>query len=57
MVVLSFSVIVVNCLVREGQANYLEDVLLVGTYFIVAMPFYVHSGDAQVLAGKVDSYQ
>ncbi|OKL58540.1 hypothetical protein UA08_06273 [Talaromyces atroroseus] len=49
-VVLSFSVVVVNCLVREGRANYLEGILLVGTYVIVGIAFYVHPEDVPVLA-------
>ncbi|KAH8699196.1 putative vacuolar calcium ion transporter [Talaromyces proteolyticus] len=56
-VVLSFSVIVVNCLVREGQANYLEGILLMGTYVIVGIAFYVHPQDSEVLIEGISGYQ
>ncbi|KAF4625528.1 hypothetical protein G7Y89_g12636 [Cudoniella acicularis] len=40
--VLSMAVIVVNCLIRDGRSNYFEGFLLVSTYFIIAIAFYVH---------------
>ncbi|KAI9654613.1 MAG: hypothetical protein M1829_000899 [Trizodia sp. TS-e1964] len=40
--VLCMSVIVVNCLVRDGRSNFFEGFLLLATYFIVAIAFYVH---------------
>lgn len=54
-IVLSFSVIVVNCLIRDGRANYLEGLLLIGTYVIVAVAFYVHPEDAQVLTQGIET--
>lgn len=43
--VLTMSVLVVNCLVRNGQTNYFSGILLIGTYVIVAIAFYVHPDD------------
>ncbi|OGE52792.1 hypothetical protein PENARI_c009G11410 [Penicillium arizonense] len=41
-VVFFLSVIVMDCLIRGGRSNYYEGCLLVGTYFIIAIAFYVH---------------
>ncbi|KAL1964513.1 hypothetical protein VTN77DRAFT_6939 [Rasamsonia byssochlamydoides] len=40
--VFSLAVVVVNCLVQNGQTNYFEGFLLIGTYIIIAIAFYVH---------------
>ncbi|KAF8860897.1 Calcium/proton exchanger [Acephala macrosclerotiorum] len=48
--VLSMSVIVVNCLVRDGRTNYFEGFLLLGTYLIIAIAFYVHPDVVDTLA-------
>ncbi|KOS39638.1 hypothetical protein ACN38_g9516 [Penicillium nordicum] len=41
-VVFFISVIVMDCLIRGGRSNYYEGSLLVGTYLIIAIAFYVH---------------
>ncbi|KAK6500084.1 hypothetical protein TWF481_010441 [Arthrobotrys musiformis] len=41
-VVLAMSAVVVHCLVREGRSNYFEGFLLLGTYAIIAIAFYIH---------------
>ncbi|KAJ5952614.1 uncharacterized protein N7479_011027 [Penicillium vulpinum] len=41
-VVFFLSVIVMDCLIRGGRSNYYEGILLVGTYLIIAIAFYVH---------------
>ncbi|OQE94363.1 hypothetical protein PENNAL_c0004G04115 [Penicillium nalgiovense] len=41
-VVFFLSVIIVDCLIRGGRSNYYEGLLLVGTYLIIAIAFYVH---------------
>ncbi|KAJ5367255.1 hypothetical protein N7541_001196 [Penicillium brevicompactum] len=41
-VVFFLSVIVMDCLIRGGRSNYYEGSLLVGTYLIIAIAFYVH---------------
>ncbi|PMD33442.1 Calcium/proton exchanger [Hyaloscypha variabilis F] len=41
-VVLAMSVIVVSCLARDGRSNWFEGFLLLGTYFIIAIAFFVH---------------
>ncbi|KAB8256553.1 plasma membrane calcium-transporting ATPase [Aspergillus pseudonomiae] len=38
----SLAVVVMNCLTREGKSNYFEGLLLIGTYLIIAIAFYVH---------------
>ncbi|PMD14428.1 calcium/proton exchanger [Hyaloscypha hepaticicola] len=48
--VLAMSVIVVNCLVRDGRSNYFEGFLLLGTYLIVAIAFYVKKDPQEILA-------
>ncbi|KAN0086946.1 Sodium/calcium exchanger domain containing protein [Elaphomyces granulatus] len=42
LAVFSLAVIVVNCLIRDGRTNYFEGILLIGTYTIIAIGFYVH---------------
>ncbi|PHH91114.1 hypothetical protein CDD83_1595 [Cordyceps sp. RAO-2017] len=44
--VMTVSTLVVNCLVRDGETNYFEGVLLVATYFIIAIAFFVHPDTA-----------
>ncbi|KAJ5178251.1 uncharacterized protein N7500_000950 [Penicillium coprophilum] len=41
-VVFFLSVIVMDSLIRGGRSNYYEGSLLVGTYLIIAIAFYVH---------------
>ncbi|KAJ5782642.1 hypothetical protein N7457_004416 [Penicillium paradoxum] len=41
-VVFFLSVIVMDCLIRGGRSNYYEGSLLVGTYLIIAIAFFVH---------------
>ncbi|KAG1520270.1 hypothetical protein G6F52_007823 [Rhizopus delemar] len=41
-IVLFSSVLVVNYLIADGKSNWLEGVLLLATYAIVAMSFYYH---------------
>ncbi|KGO75513.1 Sodium/calcium exchanger membrane region [Penicillium italicum] len=41
-VVFFISVIVMDCLIRGGRSNYYEGSLLIGTYLIIAIAFYVH---------------
>ncbi|EKV05766.1 hypothetical protein PDIG_71950 [Penicillium digitatum PHI26] len=41
-VVFFISVIIMDCLIRGGRSNYYEGSLLVGTYLIIAIAFYVH---------------
>ncbi|OBT65324.1 hypothetical protein VE03_04609 [Pseudogymnoascus sp. 23342-1-I1] len=40
-IALTMSVLIVNCLVRDGQTNYFEGVLLIGTYVVIAIAFFV----------------
>jgi len=44
-IVLTMSTLVVNCLVRDGATNYFEGLLLIGTYLIIAIAFFVHPDD------------
>lgn len=41
-VVFFLSVIVMDCLIRGGRSNYYEGFLLIGTYLIIAIAFYIH---------------
>ncbi|MCJ1393236.1 hypothetical protein MMC18_006108 [Xylographa bjoerkii] len=41
-VVFFLSVLVVNYLIQDGKSNYLEGAMLVGTYVIIALAFYVY---------------
>lgn len=43
--VLSLAVLVVNYLVQDGRTNYFAGALLIGTYTIIAVAFYVHPGN------------
>ncbi|KAJ5102010.1 hypothetical protein NUU61_004232 [Penicillium alfredii] len=45
-VVFFLSVIVMDCLIRGGRSNYYEGSLLIGTYLIIAIAFYVHPDSA-----------
>ncbi|OCL09813.1 vacuolar calcium ion transporter [Glonium stellatum] len=36
------AVILVNCLIQGGRTNYFEGAMLIGTYLIIAIAFYVH---------------
>ncbi|KAE8352706.1 plasma membrane calcium-transporting ATPase [Aspergillus coremiiformis] len=38
----SLAVVMMNCLIRAGKTNYFEGLLLIGTYLIIAIAFYVH---------------
>ncbi|KAJ6129296.1 hypothetical protein N7512_002076 [Penicillium capsulatum] len=52
-VVFFLSVIVMDCLIRGGRSNYFEGSLLIGTYLIIAIAFYIHpdAGDSVTTAG------
>ncbi|MCJ1410420.1 hypothetical protein MMC19_004505 [Ptychographa xylographoides] len=41
-VVFFLSVLVVNYLIQDGKSNYLEGAMLIGTYIIIALAFYVY---------------
>ncbi|MCJ1317577.1 hypothetical protein MMC15_002902 [Xylographa vitiligo] len=45
-VVFFLSVLVVNYLIQDGKSNYLEGAMLVGTYIIIALAFYVYPDEA-----------
>jgi len=45
-VVFFLSVLVVNYLIQDGKSNYLEGAMLVGTYVIIALAFYVYPDEA-----------
>ncbi|QIW99420.1 hypothetical protein AMS68_004938 [Peltaster fructicola] len=45
-VVFFLSVLVVNYLIQDGKSNYLEGAMCLGTYFIIALAFYVYPDDA-----------
>ncbi|KAF9585169.1 hypothetical protein BGW38_003607 [Lunasporangiospora selenospora] len=40
--VMFVSVLIVNYLIQDGESNWLEGVMLLGTYFIIGIAFYVH---------------
>ncbi|KAM3552698.1 hypothetical protein MY1884_007068 [Beauveria asiatica] len=44
-IVLTMSTLVVSCLVRGGKTNYFEGMLLVATYTIIGVAFFVHPDD------------
>ncbi|EHK25901.1 uncharacterized protein TRIVIDRAFT_84930 [Trichoderma virens Gv29-8] len=46
-IVITMSTLVVNYLVRDGETNYFEGLLLVATYFIIAIAFFVHPDEVQ----------
>ncbi|EXU96196.1 calcium/proton exchangerprotein [Metarhizium robertsii] len=41
-IVLTMSTLVVNCIVHDGSTNYFEGLLLVSTYVIIGIAFFVH---------------
>ncbi|MCJ1225892.1 hypothetical protein MMC12_002541 [Toensbergia leucococca] len=45
-VVFFLSVLVVNYLIQDGKSNYLEGAMLLGTYIIIALAFYVYPDNA-----------
>ncbi|KAL9121522.1 MAG: hypothetical protein Q9187_001918 [Circinaria calcarea] len=45
-VVFFLSVLVVNYLIQDGKSNYLEGAMLIGTYAIIALAFYVYPDNA-----------
>jgi Ca2+:H+ antiporter len=45
-VVFFLSVLVVNYLIQDGRSNYLEGAMCLGTYFIIAIAFFVYPDDA-----------
>ncbi|POR39744.1 Vacuolar calcium ion transporter [Tolypocladium paradoxum] len=53
-IVLTLSTLVVNCLVRDGETNYFEGLLLIATYAIIAIAFFVHP-DETATTNLVDS--
>ncbi|OAA35788.1 Calcium/proton exchanger superfamily [Metarhizium rileyi] len=44
-IVLTMSTLVVNCIVHDGSTNYFEGLLLIGTYVIISIAFFVHPDD------------
>ncbi|KAL2127384.1 hypothetical protein VTI74DRAFT_10821 [Chaetomium olivicolor] len=46
-VVLTMSVLVVHCLVRDGSTNYFEGLLLIATYLVIGIAFFVHPDAAR----------
>jgi Ca2+:H+ antiporter len=45
-IVFFLSVLVVNYLIQDGKSNWLEGAMCIGTYFIIALAFYVYPDDA-----------
>ncbi|UNI15529.1 Calcium/proton exchanger CAX-like [Purpureocillium takamizusanense] len=45
-IILTLSTLVVSCLLRGGETNYFEGLLLVATYVIIGIAFFVHPGAA-----------
>ena len=45
-IVFFVSVLVTNYLIQDGKSNYLEGVMLLGIYTIVAVSFYVYPDNA-----------
>lgn len=43
------SVFITNYLIQDGESNWLEGALLIGTYIIVAIAFYVYPDTAWVV--------
>ncbi|KAI9878435.1 MAG: hypothetical protein M1830_000870 [Pleopsidium flavum] len=54
-VVFFLSVLVVILIIQDGKSNYLEGAMLLGTYIIIALAFYVYPDDAGDIGGKVVS--
>ncbi|KAI9806032.1 MAG: hypothetical protein M1833_004439 [Piccolia ochrophora] len=52
-VVFFLSVLVVNYLIQDGASNYLEGAMLLGTYLIIALAFYVYPDDASDNIGAI----
>lgn len=50
-VVFFLSVLVVNYLIGDGKSNYLEGVMCIGTYIVIALAFYVYPDDAKDVGG------
>ncbi|KAJ5965336.1 hypothetical protein N7481_012050 [Penicillium waksmanii] len=48
-VVFFLSVIVMDCLIRGGRSNYYEGFLLIGTYLIIAIAFYIHPDSVETI--------
>ena len=55
-VVFFLSVLVVNYLIQDGQSNYLEGAMCLGTYIIIAIAFYVLPDDAGDLGSTVKGF-
>ena len=45
-IVFFLSVLIVNYLIQDGKANYLEGAMLIGIYIIIAIAFYVYPDEA-----------
>ncbi|KAI9780753.1 MAG: hypothetical protein M1839_006540 [Geoglossum umbratile] len=54
-VVFFLSVLVVNYLIQDGESNYLEGAMLLGTYLIIAIAFYIYPDDATGITPPVVS--
>lgn len=52
-IVFFLSVLVVNYLIQDGKSNYLEGLMCLGTYTIIALAFYVYPDDAGDLGGAL----
>ncbi|KAI9678860.1 MAG: hypothetical protein M1817_005920 [Caeruleum heppii] len=52
-VVFFLSTTVVSYLIQDGSSNYLEGAMLLGTYVIIALAFYVYPDDAGVIGKAV----
>ena len=52
-VVFFLSVLVVNYLVHDGKSNYLEGCMCIGTYFIIALAFFIYPENAGDIGDNV----
>jgi Ca2+:H+ antiporter len=55
-VIFFLSVLVVNYLIQDGRSNYLEGAMCIGTYFIIAVAFYVYPSDAKDIGDAVGRF-
>ncbi|KAM4066430.1 sodium/calcium exchanger protein [Hirsutella rhossiliensis] len=53
-IILTLSTLIVSCLLRGKKTNYFEGLLLIATYVIIAIAFFVHPG-ATVSANVLDN--
>ncbi|KZF24884.1 vacuolar H+/Ca2+ exchanger [Xylona heveae TC161] len=54
-VVFFLSVLVTNYLIQDGKSNYLEGAMLLGTYIIIALAFYIYPDDAPDIGSLIGS--